>query len=67
MFDTAEEYTGELTFDLTASKIEKYFENLRSDWVVVEPLDTKEKEEGQREPGVIRMRAIRSYSFTKID
>jgi len=68
MFDTTEEYTGELTFDLTAGKVEKYFERLRSDWVVAEPLDTKEgKEEEESKPGVIRMRAIRSYSFTKID
>lgn len=63
LFDTTETYTGELRLDLTAGKVEKYFEEFRSDWIAVDPM-TPEKEE---EPDMLRMSATRLYRIERID
>lgn len=64
MFDNVETYTGELTLDLTAGKIEKYFEKLQSEWVAVEP---SVGEATEKEPAILRMKASRFHSLEKID
>ena len=63
MFDTTETYTGELRLDLTAGKVEKYFEEFRSDWIAVDPM-APEKE---KEPDMLRMSATRLYRIERID
>jgi len=47
MFDNAEMYTGRLNLDLTAGKVEKYTEELRSQWFIVDP---QAKQEESKEP-----------------
>ena len=63
MFDTTEIYTGELRLDLTAGKIEKYFEEFRSDWVAVDLIAGKK----ETEPDTLRMSATRLYRIERID
>lgn len=63
LFDTTETYTGELRLDLTAGKVEKYFEEFRSDWIAVDPM-APEKE---NEPDMLRMSATRLYRIERID
>ena len=62
MFDNIETYTGKLRFDLTAGRVGKYHEELRTEWITAEP-----NPKNDEEPGVIRMRAIRSHSLEKIN
>jgi len=64
MFDNPIEiYTGRLKLDLTAGKVEQYFEEFRSEWVAVDPLAEKENEE----PDTLRMGAIRLYRIERVD
>ncbi len=64
MFDNPVEiYTGQLKFNLTAGKVEQYFEEFRSEWIAVDPM-APEKE---IEPDILRMSAIRLYSIERID
>jgi len=64
MFDNpVETYTGQLKLDLTAGKIEQYFEEFRSEWVAVDQFTSKEN----KEPDTLRMGAIRLYRFERID
>ncbi len=62
MFDNTETYDGKLALDLTAGKVQEYFEKLRTEWVMVDP-----KPEPNKEPAALRMAATRSYSIKKID
>lgn len=64
MFDNIETYTGQLNLDLTAGKVEKYFEKMRSEWVAVDPEAPKK---GDKEPDAVRMIATRLYSLEKIN
>jgi hypothetical protein len=64
MFDNKETYTGRLKLDLTAGRIEEYFEKLKSEWVAVDP-SASEKDES--EPAALRMTATRFYHIEKID
>jgi len=61
-FDTAEDYTGEMIFDATAGRIDRYNEQLELQWTLVEPA----AEEGA-EPLVLKMGASRLYTLEKID
>lgn len=63
LFDTTETYTGELRLDLSSGKVEKYFEEFRSDWIAVDPM-APEKE---IEPDMLRMSATRLYRIERID
>ncbi|HUU19964.1 MAG TPA: hypothetical protein VMW72_22620 [Sedimentisphaerales bacterium] len=64
MFDNpVETYTGQLKLDLTAGKIEQYFEEFRSEWVAVDQFTGKKN----KEPDTLRMGAIRLYRFERID
>ncbi len=62
MFDNIETYTGKLTFDLTAGRVEKYLEELQTEWIIAEP-----NPKNNKEPSVIRLKAVRSYKLAKID
>jgi len=62
MFDTNENYSGQLKLDLTAGKVEKCLEELRIEWVIVDPQAKDDKE-----PAALRMSAMRLYSIEKID
>ena len=64
MFDNIETYTGELKFDLTAGKVERYIEQLQTEWIAVDPLAKKEDD---KEPAVLKMAAVRLYLIEKID
>ncbi len=64
MFENTETYTGQLTLDLTAGKVEKCLETLQSEWIAVEPLVGQNDE---KEPAVLTMTATRLYSLEKID
>ena len=57
-------YTGRLELDLTAGKIEKYFEKLRLEWTIVEP---SAEQESDREPSVLTMAVTLLHSIEKID
>ena len=62
MFDNIETYTGKLTFDMTAGRVEKYFEKLQTEWIIAEP-----NPKNSKEPDVIRLKAVRSYKLEKVD
>ncbi len=62
MFDNVETYTGQLWFDLTAGRIEKYLETLQTEWIMANPNPKKDEA-----PGVIRLKAVRSYNLEKIE
>jgi len=62
-FDKTGTYTGQLKFDLTTGKVEKYSEKLDSKWSVILPPDKKMTEE----PVVLIMGAVRLYDLEKID
>jgi hypothetical protein len=63
MFDNIETYTGQLKLDLTAGKIEKYTEELETEWIIVDP----EAKQEDKEPAALRMTAVRFYSLEKLD
>jgi len=63
MFDNVETYTGELKLDLTTGKIEKYIEELWTEWLVVDP----EAKQEDKEPAALRMTASRLYRLEKLD
>ncbi len=63
MFDNTETYTGRMELDLSAGKVEKYFEKLQSEWIAVDPSAGQE----DKEPAVLKMAATRFYSLEKID
>ncbi len=62
MFDTTETYTGLLELDLVSGKVKKCLDELRVEWVIVDP---QPKDDGQ--PAALRMAATRFYSIEKID
>jgi hypothetical protein len=62
MFDNIETYTGKLTFDMTAGRIEKYLEKLQTEWIIAEG-----NPKNNKEPDVIRLKAVRSYKLEKVD
>ena len=64
MFDNIEEYTGQLRLDLTTGKVERYTENLKVEWLVVDP--TARQNSGV-EPDSLRMVAARLYELEKVD
>ncbi len=64
MFDNTEIYTGELKLDLTAGKVEKYVEELQSEWIIVDP---EAKQKRGSEPAALKMSATHFYRLEKID
>jgi len=64
LFDNTESYTGELKLNLTAGKIEKYIEKLRTEWIAVDPFA---EQQNDKEPAALKMAATRLYHIEKID
>lgn len=64
MFDNTETYTGRLELDLTAGKLERYSENLRSQWLAVDPAAGRNEE---TDPAALKMTAVRSHHVEKLD
>lgn len=61
--DSSETYTGRLRLDLDSGKIEEYFEELRTQWVIVDPAAKEEN----KEPAVLRIGVNRVYDLERID
>lgn len=64
LFDNTEEYTGRLTMNLATGKVTKYREELKSEWLAVDPESAQKPDE---EPAALRMKALRLYEIEKID
>ncbi len=64
MFDTTQTYTGQLELDLSSGKVQKYSEELQSQWLVVDP---QAEQKGSTEPDAVKMGVVRSYSLERID
>ncbi|UCG56364.1 MAG: hypothetical protein JSU70_16060 [Phycisphaerales bacterium] len=63
MFDSTETYNGQLELDIASGTVEKYIEQLQTEWVAAEPAP-----EGDAQgPAALRMAAIRLYQIEKID
>jgi hypothetical protein len=72
MFENTETYTGQLTLDLTAGKVDKCSETLKLEWIAVEPMIGQAVEpavgkDEEKEPAVLIMTATRIYSLEKIE
>lgn len=63
MFDTTDAYSGVLELDLNSGSVVKYSDELRSQWVAVEP--PEEQKGGQ--PAVIRMNSVRLHAVDKVN
>ena len=57
-------YTGELNLDLTTGKVERCFEKLQVERVIIDP---SAKPGDDKEPDVMKMGVIRLYSLERID
>jgi hypothetical protein len=64
MFDNIDSYTGRLKLDLKAGKIERYVEELRSEWIILDPAATQKTD---AEPDALKMTATQFHSIEKID
>ncbi len=64
LFDNTEEYTGRLKLDLSAGKVEMYREELKSEWLAVDPESAQKPNE---QPAALRMTAVRLYKIERID
>jgi len=64
LFDNAEEYTGRLRLDLSAGKVDEYTEELKSQWLAVDP-ESVQKDE--KEPAALKMAAIRFHHIERVD
>jgi hypothetical protein len=63
MFDNLDTYSGELRLDLASGRVEKYSEELRSEWFMVDP----QAQQTDKEPDSMTMTAIRVHSLERID
>ena len=64
LFDNTQTYMGELRLDLTTGKIERYTEQLQTEWIAVDPLGGKEDD---KEPAALKMAATRLYRIERMD
>jgi hypothetical protein len=62
MFDTKEDYTGQLKLDLTTGKVQQYTEKLTIEWLIVDPQAKQDQE-----PAALKMATLRSHSIEKIE
>jgi len=68
LFDNTETYTGRLKLDVTSGRISEYYEQLKCEWIAVDP-DYGRSAEGNKneKPNALRMAATRLYHIEKID
>ena len=64
MFDTTQTYTGLLEMDLSSGKAQKYSEELRSQWLMIDP---QAEQKGAKEPDAVEMSVVRSYNLERVD
>ncbi len=64
LFDNTEEYTGRLKLDLSAGKVDEYTEELKAQWLAVDP-ESIQKDE--KEPAALKMSAVRFYHIKRVD
>jgi hypothetical protein len=64
MFDNIEEYTGELQWDLTEHRVQKYVEKLQSEWLIVDPAAGQSP---NKKPDSLRMAALNLHSLERTD
>jgi hypothetical protein len=64
IFDSSENYTGWLKFDVTSGKIQEYSEKMDLDWLAVDPSTGQQQD---TEPSAISMGVARSYNLKKIN
>jgi len=62
--DIIRTYAGELEFDLTAGKIDKYLEKLQQEWTVAFPSAGEGTDEG---PAILTMTETRLYHIEEVD
>jgi len=63
LFDNTEEYTGRLNMDLASGKVRKYTEQLKSEWLAVDPESAQKTDQA---PAALRMKAARLYEIEKV-
>ncbi len=63
MVDNTSEYTGLLNLNLDTGIVEQYSENLKSEWIIVDP----KADEKNQTPDAIKMTATRLYELDRID
>jgi len=64
LFDNTEEYTGRLQMNLDRGKVDQYTEELKSEWVAVDPESVQKDDQ---EPAILRMTAVHFYQIVRID
>ncbi|MHC4075014.1 MAG: hypothetical protein ACYSRZ_01185 [Planctomycetota bacterium] len=64
IFDSSENYTGWLKFDLTSGKIQEYSEKMDLEWLAVDPSSGQQQD---TEPSAISMGVVRSYNLKRIN
>jgi hypothetical protein len=62
--DNIQTYTGQLELDLATGKVEKCFEKLRTEWIIVDP---SIKPGDTKEPAAVKMAEAQLYSLERID
>lgn len=68
LFDNTETYTGRLKLDATAGRISEYYEQLKCEWIAVDPDYGRSADGSQTEkPNALRMAATRLYHIEKVD
>jgi hypothetical protein len=63
MFDNTNSYVGRLELDLAVACVESYTEELRSEWVAVDPAAAA----GEAEPAALRMGEMRTYRLERVE
>jgi len=64
MFDSIDKYTGSLIFDMTSGTVRRYVEELKSEWLIVDPAAQPDSE---KTPDALRMSALRLHSLERLD
>jgi hypothetical protein len=61
-FDSTDTYSGQLMLDTVVGKVEQYNEELKTEWLIVDPAA-----KNNERPDAIKMSATQSHSIEKID
>ena len=64
MFDSKNDFEGHMLFEPETAKIAKYFEEMFSEWVVVDPASMQNT---QQDPSTIKLSSKMLYSLEKIN
>ncbi|MHC4624518.1 MAG: DUF6263 family protein [Planctomycetota bacterium] len=64
MFDSKDEYTGQLSLNLNTGRVEKYLEKLYLEWFIVDPMA---KQRGDKQPDAVKMSTVQLHSLEKVD